>query len=444
MPEATAERWHRRTAQRVRHSLRWRLVLMFLLLAAAMASIFVGGMQRAIGHAWRAAALPLVADYVDRLVADLGSPPSVERARLLVQRLPLTLRIEGPQVRWDSHPGDRDATWQARRHRRKDDLEAGLLVRQTADGHRVELGLGGLAWDKHPRFIGLATLAALLLLTAGAYAYVHRLLRPLQDIRAGAQRFGRGEFDQPIPLRRRDELGDLAQGVNTMAADIHQMLEAKRALLLAISHELRSPLTRARLHAELLPEDDALRSMREPLLRDLRLMGELIADLLESERLASPHAALQMEALDLPGLVRDAMAAVPADPATGAVPDISLQVEPGLPDTLQLDPARLRLLLRNLFDNALRHGGGTRLDITLAPAAGGVRLRVRDHGPGVDPAVLSRLAEPFYRPDNARQRSTGGVGLGLYLCRLIVQAHGGTLSLHNASPGLAVEMFLPG
>ncbi len=427
----------------MRHSLRWRLVLMFLLLAAAMAGIFIGGMQRAIGQAWRSAALPLVSDYVDRLVADLGSPPSVERARQMVQRLPLTLRIDGPQVHWDSHPDEEDARWRARHYRRKDDLEAGLLVRQTADGHRVEFGLGGLAWDKHPRFIGLATLAVLLLLTAGAYAYVHRLLRPLQDIRAGALRFGRGEFDRPIPVRRRDELGDLAQGVNTMADDIHQMLDAKRALLLAISHELRSPLTRARLHAELLPEDEALRNMREPLLRDLKLMGELIADLLESERLASPHVALQLEALDLPALLREVVNAVPPPTVAGPDPAVRLQIDAGLPATVRLDAARVRLLLRNLLDNALRHGGGAPVDVQLAPDGAGVRLCVRDHGPGVEPAVLARLAEPFYRTDSARQRSTGGVGLGLYLCRLIVQAHGGTMALRNAAPGLAVDVFLP-
>ena len=78
------------------------------------------------------------------------------------------------------------------------------------------------------------------------YRYVRRLLRPLDDIRGGAERFGRGVFDAPIPLRRRDELGELAQRINTMAGDIEAMPNAKRALLLALSHELRSTLTRAR------------------------------------------------------------------------------------------------------------------------------------------------------------------------------------------------------
>lgn len=114
--------------------------------------------------------------------------------------------------------------------------------------------MGTVAWQGGPQHgIGWITLALLLALIAAAYAYVRHLLRPLDDIRAGAERFGRSVFNAPIPLRRRDELGDLAQRINTMAHDIEGMLDAKRGLLLALSHELRSPLTRARLNAELLP-----------------------------------------------------------------------------------------------------------------------------------------------------------------------------------------------
>jgi HAMP domain-containing protein len=133
---------------------------------------------------------------------------------------------------------------------------------------------------------------ALLLLTAAAYGYVR--LPDLGNIRAGALRFGQGRFEPPIPVRRQDELGDLAEQVNTMARDIRGMLDAKRGLLLAVSHELRSPLTRARLNAELVAPGEA----RDALLRDLGTMRDLITDLLESERLSAGHAALQRERCD--------------------------------------------------------------------------------------------------------------------------------------------------
>ena len=95
-----------------------------------------------------------------------------------------------------------------------------LLTRTAADGHRIDFGLSIKPWRERPRFIGWATLATLLLLTWAAYAYVRRLLRPLDDIGAGARRFGGGDFAQPIPVRRQDELGDLASDVNAMAANI--------------------------------------------------------------------------------------------------------------------------------------------------------------------------------------------------------------------------------
>ncbi len=420
----------RRWAQRLKRSLGMRLVLLFLLLALATTAIFLAGMQRALSGSWSAVVRPLVSDYVDRLAADLGSPPAVARAQALVQRLPLSVRIEGPQVQFDSHPQRR--AW----HRGPTDDDDGrwLLQRQTADGHRITFGLGDRDWASRPRTIGWFTLAGLLLLTAAAYAYVRHLFRPLDDIRSGAQRFGQGHFDTPIPVRRQDELGELAEQVNTMARDIRGMLEAKRGLLLAVSHELRSPLTRARLNAELVAPGDA----RDALLRDLLAMRDLITDLLESERLAAGHAALQREHCDVNALVRSLVDEQFASTA------LRLDLTESLP-RVEVDPVRLRLALRNLIDNALRHGAsaGAPPCVRSALADGRLELSVRDFGPGVDDAQLSHLGEAFYRADAARQRSTGGVGLGLYLCRLVAQAHGGTLHIRDAQPGLELTLSLP-
>ncbi len=408
-------------------SLQARLVAVFLALALSTTLLFVSATRELFSTGWRELARPLVADYLDRLAADLGSPPDVARASALVQRLPLSVRIDGPLVQWASQPqqdhhGPHDPQW-------RDALE-----RRSADGHRIRFGLdwGGGGWQDRPRWFGWATLAALLALTAGAWAWVRHLLRPLADIQAGAQRYGRGDFSQPIAPGRPDELGALAAQVNAMATSLQHMLAGQRGLLLAISHELRSPLTRARLHAELLDEGE----QRAALLRDLGQMRDLISDLLERERLAGGAAALQREAVDLNALVQ---ALVDAQFAGRC---ITLDLAPGLPP-LQADRARLQLLLRNLLDNALRHGAGTPVQLRTAAQDGGWRLTVRDHGPGVDAAALPRLGEPFYRPDAARSRAAGGVGLGLSLCLLVAQSHGGTLQWRNAAPGLELSLWLP-
>jgi signal transduction histidine kinase len=448
------QRWHQRARHALAYSLRVRLVALFVLLAMAMTGTFLLGMKAALSVGWRDAARPLVSDYVDKLTAEIGDPPDVARAQALTQRLPLSVRITGPQVNWRSHSqafdedeqgmgdgvGDRmGGKWGDQRNPSD---EPSFHLRDTASGHHIQFGVSVKAWRDRPRFIGWATLATLLVLTALAYAWVRRMLSPLDDIRAGALRFGTGDFAQRIALRNAhhpDELGELAATINTMGADIHKMLEGKRALLLAISHELRSPLTRARLNTELLPDTPELQANREALLRDLALMRDLVTDLLESERLASPHAALHREPTDLAALVGEVLASL------NGTPQVQQTMPAHLP-LLPLDRARMRLLLRNLLDNALRHSAGARAvpQVLVQQLAGGaVSITVRDHGPGVPDEQLPHLAQPFYRPDAARTRTEGGVGLGLYLCKLVALAHGGSFGVRNAQPGLEVCVVLP-
>jgi signal transduction histidine kinase len=419
--------------RRAWRALRWRLLTLFLLLALAISAVFLFGLQRSVQGGWMAYGRPLLIDYADRLAAEIGSPPDVARAQAIADRLPVTVQIDGPVVQFRSHP--QRTWWRGHDHADVDDDSRFGLNRRTADGHVIRFGLGEPTVGGRVRSPGWLTLVALLALTALAYHMVRRWLAPLQDIGAGAERFGRGDFDPPITVRRDDELGDLAGRINRMAASLHGMLEAKRTLLLAISHELRSPLTRARVNAELLPDSPE----QAALVRDLAAMRDLITDLLESERLASGHAALHAEPTDLAALVRDLVQ------TQYAAQPPSLHLADGLAPT-PLDPVRIRLLLRNLIENALRHGAGalTPPEVVLrAENPGQVLLSVRDHGPGVPPEHLPHLAEAFYRPDSARTRATGGVGLGLHLCRQVAQAHGGTLVLRNATPGLAAEVRLP-
>jgi len=451
-------RWKPRWLHRLSHSIKGRLVALFVLLALAVTAVFLLGSQRWLSAGWQVFAAPLVGDYSQRLAAELGSPPDPARARAQVDRLPLAVSIEGPVVNYQTHPG-RFEHRRAAEHGGQDDGAAhgqapwaGSVL--LADGHRVQYTLVAPPEFDRPRYLGWLTLALLLGLTALAYAAVRHQLKPLEAITAGVQAFGSGHFGQPIAVRRPDELGQLAQRINTMAHSLHGMLDAKRALLLAISHELRSPLTRARVNAELL--DDS--AERQALLRDLGEMRDLISSLLESERLTAGHSALLTERSDLALLAREAAEAHALSHPQAAA--LLLQLPP--PGTAwaqrEIDPLRLRLLLRNLLDNAVRHGRpgdvGSAGSVDSADRADGaatelflrqqddgrLALGVRDHGPGVAPEHLSQLGQAFYRPDSARLRSSGGVGLGLTLCRLIALAHEGELRFQARQPGLEVAM----
>jgi len=429
----------RAAVHRFRHSLKSRLLALFLLLALAMGVLLLGTLRQALQGGWQGYAQPLVADYVDKLAAEIGTPPDVAKAQAIVARLPVTVRIEGPQVRFDSHPEhDRKDERHANDNDDSNDPEHGPrswgLAHTLADGHVLRFGLVAPPDEQRQRWLGWFAVAALLVITALAYLAVRHLLRPLDAIGAGVAAYTEGRFAQPIAQfapkgrLRDDELGALATRIDGMAGSLAGMLEAKRTLLLAISHELRSPLTRARVNAELLDETPE----REALLRDLAEMRDLVATLLESERLQQGHAALQAAPLDLAALLR----------TLAADEDLALDlgVEPAL---TALDETRVKLMLRNLVTNARRHAVGASAPpvLFLRPEPDGRwALGLRDHGPGVPQDQLSRLGEPFHRPDAARTRSAGGVGLGLHLCRQVAQAHGGELRLRNAQPGLEVAM----
>jgi signal transduction histidine kinase len=328
-------------------------------------------------------------------------------------------------------------TYAARRWQRDEEDQRRLadwgLTRVTADGHRISFGVTAPREADRPRLFGWLTLALLLALTAAAYLAVRRMLKPLQAIGAGVEAFGQGRFEQPIAIRPADELselGELSARINRMAASLRGMLDAKRALLLAISHELRSPLTRARVNVELLQPS----AERDALLRDLGEMRDLITTLLESERLAQGHAALAAEPTDI--------AALAADFAHDVPHPLELDLDHSLPPA-NVDPTRLRLLLRNLVDNSRRHAADAPRPATLyyrRQADGRLALGLRDHGPGVAPEQLAQLGDAFHRPDSARTRAAGGVGLGLHLCRLVARAHGGELLLSNARPGFEAAM----
>jgi signal transduction histidine kinase len=148
---------------------------------------------------------------------------------------------------------------------------------------------------------------------------------------------------------------------------------------------------------------------------------------------------LHTESVDLAVLIHEVVA------TQFASAPLTLELDPSI-GALNADPMRLRLLLRNLIDNALRHSAGAApapvVRLARETAQNRVAITVRDFGPGVSDEQLQHLSEPFYRTDSARARATGGVGLGLYLCRLIAHAHGGELRIRRAEPGLEVSALL--
>ncbi|MCY3941626.1 MAG: HAMP domain-containing sensor histidine kinase [Gammaproteobacteria bacterium] len=285
------------------------------------------------------------------------------------------------------------------------------------------------------RVLGYPIIAAVF---AGCYLAVRRLFYPLQDIRLGTRRIGEGQLDYRIPIRRQDELGRLSERINRMADEVQRMLDGQRQLLLAMSHELRTPLTRARLALEFIHDRD----VRSHLEYDLSSMERMITELLEGERLNTQGRQMSRSRVNLNKLMAEVM--------RGDFPNerhrVALSVPPA-PSHLSVNAVHLRLLVRNLVENALRYNpaDGKPVEVSLRIEDNAAVIRVQDHGPGIEPEHLEQVTTAFYRADPSRGAGTGRHGLGLYLCRLIAEAHGGEVVV--ASPpgsGACITARIPG
>jgi signal transduction histidine kinase len=398
--------------------------------------------------------------HSDYILSDIGLPPNLERAQAIVDKIPVDLRIVGPGVDWSSSPDFYPLeevpfgplTFLELGEASREEVEAWAkdldkveiarheehTVVKLSDGpYDIVFASPRIREAPHPNYsaVVIYTFGALVLFAC--YLAVRWVFMPIRWMQEGAARIGQGDLDFRIPTRRHDELGDLSRDINDMADDVKGMLEAKRQLLLAISHELRSPLTRAKVAMEFIDDQ----KLRQAILEDLNEMEQLIADLLESEALNSRHAILRREIVDPGQLVESVVFSDFANRNDG----IALHLDQNLPQA-ELDVTRMRLLLRNLIDNALRYNpaGAEPVEVRVRVVEGKLRIDVQDHGPGIPAEHVAHVTEPFYRADPARSRSTGGVGLGLYLCKRVAEVHGGSLSIvSSADSGTCVSAVLP-
>ena len=263
----------------------------------------------------------------------------------------------------------------------------------------------------------------------GAYPVVRRATRRLERLKTSVDALGAGDLATRVPVEGRDEVAALAASFNRSAERIAGLVASHKSLLANASHELRSPLARIRMAVEMLGRE-ARPELRAELERDIAELDALVEEILLASRLDAVGALDATESVDLLAAAAEECARV----------DAALD---GEPVSVRGDPRLVRRMIRNLLENARRHGG-TPIDVTVGKrAGGGAVLRVCDRGPGVPEAERERIFEPFYRLAGARERE-GGVGLGLALVRQIARKHGGDASCSpRDGGGTCFEVVLP-
>jgi len=378
--------------------------------------------------------------FVRRAVLDELEPQYAERLRIaIVEAGPPEPRRA---VRDEDEDREAEGDWRVFRRPPHDHHEPGRRWWASRSGSALlgSLQLGDGSWLNfaapsatfrpfwgRPAF-PLALVTTVLVLAVSGWA-VWRATRPLADLAQAAERFGTDVDAPPVSESGPREVRRAAESFNEMQWRLQRMVRDRTQMLAAISHDLRTPITRMKLRAEFVEDAEQQRKM----LGDLDEMEAMIGAVLAFARddaTREPHKPLDLAAL-LQGVCDDASDAGGEATYEG-------------PDHMRLDgrPLALKRAFANLVDNAVKYGGGAH--VSLAEGDHSVTVTVDDDGPGLDAADLERVFDPFVRVEGSRSRETGGTGLGLAVVRAAVRAHGGEVTLANrAEGGLRAAVLLP-
>jgi len=290
-----------------------------------------------------------------------------------------------------------------------------LLVQPTLHG---EMDPG----TAHLWLLGLS-LSLLLGVVFTTQRVLEKLLRPLRDLNDGVTRLGEGDLAVNVPQTTRDEFGTLTDAFNRMAARVREMIVTRDQLLIDVSHELRSPLTRMKVALELMPDN----GQKARLAADVAEMERMIAGLLELERLRAGKGVTLVRQ-DIVPVVREVVAAYES-----RAPGVEFVLAGVGEVVLDVDAEQLRTVMRNLLENAVKYSlpDSRAIRVSVARENGGAVVRVTDDGVGIPVEDAERIFEPFFRVDRSRSKESGGYGLGLSISKRIIEAHGGSVALER-------------
>ena len=271
------------------------------------------------------------------------------------------------------------------------------------------------------------------------------LTRPIRELTRATHAVSEGDLSQQVPVRSKDELGELARSFNKMSAELSRSINTRKQMTADIAHELRTPLSLILGHAEavhdgvLPPSAENFEIIRDEATR----LEHLINDLRTLSLADAGELSMQFEMVEPQRLIHEVSSLYQFQAQRKNI-TVEQEITPNLP-LIEVDPGRITQVLTNILDNAMRHTPeGGRIVLATREVENIVELSVQDSGPGLDIEDVDRIFERLYRADPSRYREDGGSGLGLAIAKSIVQAHGGQVSAESEpGSGLKVKIHLP-
>ncbi len=380
--------------------------------------------------------------YSNFLIDEIGTPPDTSMARTLSSELNIDIKVSQPDLDWSSRP---NLKFPETRHRisilKSDDARADFhrgrfYINITRDQTDYLLAFNFQRNPGEHNSSLLILLAGIILIMIFTYHAIKKVLKPVRLLENGVQQVNMANFEYQVPVTSRDELGRLTVSFNKMILRIRDMIAAREQLLLDVSHELRSPLTRIKVALEKVKS----RPVRLGIAEDIREMETMVTEILESERLKTKHGGLRRQDTDLVFMIKEIIKHY-----SGRKPGINLVANPA-ELLVNVDPDRIQICLKNIIENALKYSpqDADPVQIFLNSIADQVEIKIHDFGQGIPEEDLKMVIEPFYRVDKSRTKATGGYGLGLSLCQKIIEAHAGNLDLKSTfGRGTTIFITLP-
>jgi two-component system sensor histidine kinase CpxA len=317
-----------------------------------------------------------------------------------------------------------------------------IFATELPAGPRAAIGL-------NPTAIVLQWTVALLVSGFICYLLTRYLTTPILRLRAASQQLAAGDLSTRAAVvveRRHDELGDLVRDFDAMASRIEELVSRQRQLISDVSHELRSPLARLYVALDLGRERKGDDPAFDHMEKDIGLLNEMIGRLLTVARLDTSAPPVPMTPVNLTEMVSQVVCDADFESRER---NGSIQLTAHEQFFVKGDGKLLQSAIENVVRNAISYTEpGTDVEVLLQCENGSntsfVRLTVRDHGPGVSDLDLVKIFQPFYRVSDARDRQSGGAGLGLAIAERVIRVHGGTIRAENVTPrGLQIEILLP-